>query len=106
MGWLLKLLPRDDTRDFRSQVIGQSKPHDRAWEQRGADEQSFHRESRGGWGGVGERLKREGTYVNTQLIRFAVQWKWTQQCEAIMLQFKNVGAKNHRFLQALKVPYT
>ena len=38
---------------------------------------------------VGERLKREGIYVNIQLIHFAVQQKPAQDCKTIILQFEN-----------------
>ena len=36
---------------------------------------------------VGERLKREGIYVNIQLIHFVVELKLTQHCKAVILQF-------------------
>ena len=43
-----------------------------------------------GWdgGGVGERLKKEGTYIYLQLIRVVVWGKPTQHCKAIILQLK------------------
>jgi len=42
-----------------------------------------------GWGGgVGGRLKREGTYVYLQLIPVVVWQKPTQYCKAIILQLK------------------
>ena len=37
--------------------------------------------------GMGERLKREGIYVYTQLIHTVVQKKLAQHCKAILLQF-------------------
>ena len=41
-----------------------------------------------GKGRVGERLKREGTYVYLWLIYLVVQKKPTQHCKAIILQLK------------------
>jgi len=42
-----------------------------------------------GWaGGLGRRLKREGTYVYLWLIHTVVWQKPTQYCKAIILQFK------------------
>ena len=38
-------------------------------------------------------FKREGVYVNTELIHFVVQQKLTQHCKPIILQFKNTGKK-------------
>ena len=40
---------------------------------------------------MGRKPKREGIHVYTWLIHFVVQQKLTQQCKAIILQFK----KNH-----------
>ena len=37
-------------------------------------------------GGVGGRSKREGIYVNIELIHFTVQQKLTHHCKAIILQ--------------------
>ena len=34
----------------------------------------------------GKKIKRERMYVNIQLIRFAVQQKRTEECEATILQ--------------------
>ena len=40
-------------------------------------------------GGMGERLKREGTYVYIQLIHVVEQQKLTQHCKAVILRLKN-----------------
>ena len=44
------------------------------------------------WGGVGvgERFKREGAHVFLWLIHVDVWRKSTQDCKAIILQFKNI----------------
>ena len=39
-------------------------------------------------------FKREGIYVNIELIHFVVQQKLIQHCKPIILQFKNTGKKN------------
>ena len=47
-----------------------------------------------GWsGGMGGRFKREGIYVYTWLIHFAVQKKLTQHCKASIFQFKKKKKK-------------
>ena len=53
-----------------------------------------------GWNvGLGGRLKREGIYVYVSLIHAVVEQKPTQNCKAIILQFKKKKAKNKKILK-------
>ena len=45
-------------------------------------------------GGVGERLKKQGTYVYLELIQVVVQQKLTQHGKAVILQLKINLKKN------------
>ena len=45
-------------------------------------------------GGVGERLKKQGTYVYLELIQVVVQQKLTQHGKAVILQLKINIKKN------------
>ena len=55
-----------------------------------------------GWdegGCVGRRAKRKGIYVYISLIHFDVQRKRTQDCQAIILQFKKNYSANGKIIR-------
>ena len=55
------------------------------------------RTQRSGMGGVGERLKKQGTYVYLELIQVVVQQKLTQHCKVIIFQLKNKSPPEFSF---------
>ena len=55
--------------------------------------------------GDGNSLKREGTYVYTQLIHFVVQQKLTQHCRATIQQFFKKIQQYRHVIQTFECKY-